>query len=213
MTSLLRFVPCSVVVGGLALSALSGGVAFAQTVAVSRTINFDTFQNGTPIPDGTAVNNTFANLGVTFTGQGTFGNQVAVSRTVSVSAPNSLDATNGTITVLFPTAYFPGGVNFFQITNVVDPQGFGSTNTSAQFYDRNNTLLLNLTGINQTTQNTITVSTLTSIQRVVLPADTYYDNLVFRGNAAAPEPGSVALVGMGLLGMAGTWVRRRRPVR
>ncbi|MBC8101016.1 MAG: PEP-CTERM sorting domain-containing protein [Cytophagales bacterium] len=184
---------------GLLIAAPRHAAAQAPT---TTTINFDN------VEAGTVVNTTYSTLGITFQGQGAFASDVTAEDVTSLSAPNALDATSGAIDVRF-TGLYPGGINAFSFVSLADPSGFGSDAVAVQFFGLSDNLLFTSANYDQTVTQTLSFTNLVGVKRITLAADAYYDNITFTG-VAAPEPGTLAQVGLGLLLLGGVTIRRRR---
>ena len=167
-------------------------------LAQAQTINFDEVQ------DGTVINTTYSSLGVTFTGETAFSSEVQATTDNGAFASNALDATHGVVDMLFDPAKFAGGLSSFGFFCLPDPAGFGSKSASVNFFDGNGALVYSSSGLDQTTNSSITFTSavLSGVQKIVLPADAYYDDFSFRaGGAPVPETGTA--VSFGLLLAAG----------
>ncbi|BDI30704.1 hypothetical protein CCAX7_27550 [Capsulimonas corticalis] len=186
----------------LALGTVLGAWALGAAAHADITINFD------DVYAGEVVNNTYsASKGVTFIGEGgAFYTDVQAIDTTSSSAPNSLDGSNGAVDILFDTTKYKSGIDKFSVDLVADPLGYGSSNASYGFYDKNGALLFSLDHVDQTFSHTLTV-TGSGIQKVVLAGDAYYDNVNFH---PVPEPGTVAAMIVGLAGLGALMLRRKR---
>lgn len=186
-----------IVAGLLALPAL----AHAQG---TTKINFNEVQ------DGTVVNTTYSPLGVTFTGESLFSQQVQATTDGGAFSSNALDATSGVVDMLLDPVVFAGGLQSFQVTSLADPMGFGSTSAAFNFYGANGALLLSLGAIDQTQTRTVSVGNLQGVQKIVLPADAYYDDFSLQAaGAPVPEAGTAVSFGV-LLALGGLAVLRRK---
>ena len=177
------------------------GFAHAQT-----TINFNDVQ------DGTVINSAYSALGITFAGETAFSHDVQATTDGGVFSSNALDATPGVVDIFFDPAQFAYGVGAFQVTSLADPAGFGSTAAAFNFYDGSGALVYSFSPFDQTATSTVVFGGLPGgIQKIVLPADAYYDNFSFQP-AGAPVPEASSTVSLGLLLAAGGLVllRRRR---
>ena len=189
-----------------ALIAAAGLLALPGLAHASGTvdINFDNVQ------DGTVVNTTYNPLGVTFTGESAFSKDIQATTDGGAFASNALDATNGVVDILLDPATFAYGLDSFQVNSLADPAGFGSTNTAFNFYDANGGLVYSLSQFDQTQTQLVTVGNLKDVQKIVLPADAYYDDFSFKpGSAPVPETGTAVSFGV-LLALGGLIVLRRK---
>ncbi len=211
----------TVAIGFCALSA--GSVAHAQTI-----INFDT------LTAGTIVSNQYAAQGVTFVAGGLTGTGYTSGQNY---APNtSLDVFLGTVASTYGNGTNAlHGVNGWA-AETGDPvftmnltQSFSSF--SATFYAvsaatygpgtrilaYNGTTLLGSTAATTTggAVQTLTLNNIASANRIIVTPGTYndyvsVDNLTFNVTpAAAPEPGSLALIGLGLP-LTGAFIARKK---
>ncbi|MEO7716947.1 MAG: PEP-CTERM sorting domain-containing protein [Capsulimonas sp.] len=186
----------------LALGTVLGAWALGAAAHADTTINFD------DVYAGEVVNNTYSvSKGVSFVGEGgPFYTDVQTTDTTFTSAPNSLDGSHGAVDILFDSTKYGVGIDKFSIDLVADPLGYGSSNASYSFYDKNGALLFSLDNIDQTISQTLTFNGL-GVQKVVLAGDANYDNLTFH---PVPEPGTVAALFVGLSGLGALMLRRKR---
>ena len=182
----------------LPLIAATAGLLVLPGLAQAQTINFDDVQ------DGTVINTTYSPLGITFTGETPFSQQVQATTDGGAFTSNALDATNGVVDILLDPAKFAYGLSSFQVLSLADPAGYGSKSASFNFFDGQGALVYSFTGFDQTTNTGLGFSNavLSGVQKIVLPADAYYDNFSFQA-ADAPVPETGTAVSFGLLLAAG----------
>ena len=156
---------------------------------------------------GTVVNTAYQNLGITFQAQnqGGFFSQIIADNPGFPANPdpanNALVGLDTPICVLFDSTVYPKGTQFlFDV--VADPMGGGLSDAPVSFFDNQGTLLGTMT-IDQTHSGWY-FAPFSGIQKVLLAGDGYYDNL-----AAVPEPGNLALMGMGVIFLAGYGLRHK----
>ena len=179
-------------------------------LAQAQTINFDEVQ------DGTVINTTYSPFGITFTGEGTFSQQVQATTDNGMFKTNALDATNGVVDILLDPAKFANGLSSFAFTSLADPLGYGSKSVSFDFFDGKGVLVYSFSGFDQTATKPVSISdsSLGSVQKIVLPADAYYDDFSFRaGGAPVPETGTAVSFGLLLAGGGLVLLGRKRLAR
>ena len=182
------------------LLALPGLAHAAGTVE----INFNEVQ------DGTVINTTYSPLGVTFSGETPYNQDLQATVDGGVFSTNTLDATRGAVDIFLDPAAFAYGLNSFRVTSLADPAGAGSISTSFSFYDSKGGLIYSLDQFDQTTNQQVAVGNLVGVSKIILPADAYYDDFSFQAAAApVPEAGTAISFG-GLLILGGLAVLRRR---
>ncbi len=119
-------------------------------------------------------------------------------------AGNALDAVDQAVLFSFTT---PQDISSFGVT--LDNSTLGTLfGTNVEFYSAAD-LLLGSLAVNQNTPGfTLNNTSLlfSGVSKIVVPAGAFYDNLSFTASAA-PEPGRVSLLGLGL---AAAVLRRRR---
>ncbi len=193
-----------------ALIAAAGLLALSGQ-AHAQTINFDDVQ------DGTVINSTYSPLGITFTGETPFSQQVQATTAAAAFPPgsgpfatNALDATHGLVDVLLDPNTFTYGLSSFQVTSLADPMGFGSTSVKFDFLGPNGVLIYSSGPFDQTKTQTVTFADLAGVQKIVLPADAYYDDFSFRPAAAPVPEAGTAVSFTALLALGGFAVLRRR---
>ena len=179
-------------------------------LAQAQTINFDDVQ------DGTVINTTYSPLGITFTGETAISQQVQATTDGGMFKTNALDATHGVVDILLDPAKFANGLSSFSLISLADPAGYGSKSASFDFFDGKGALVYSFSGFDQTTTKPFSISdsSLSGVQKIVLPADAYYDNFSF-SPAGAPVPETGTAVSFGFLLAAGGLVLlgRKRLVR
>ena len=182
------------------LLALPGLAHAAGTVE----INFDEVQ------DGTVINTTYSPLGVTFSGETPYNQDLQATVDGGVFSTNTLDATRGVVDIFLDPVAFAYGLNSFRVTSLADPAGAGSISTSFSFYDSKGGLIYSLDQFDQTTNQQVAVGNLLGVSKIILPADAYYDDFTFQA-AAAPVPEAGTAISLGaLLTLGGLAVLRRR---
>ncbi len=182
------------------LLALPGLAHAAGTVK----INFNDVQ------DGTTINTVYNPLGVTFTGETVFSQDVQATTDVNFFKTNALDATRGAVDILLDPTVFAYGLKSIRFTSLADPFGAGSIDTSFNFYDSKGGLVYSLDQFDQTATQLVAVGNLAGVSKVVLPADAYYDDFTFQA-ASAPVPEAGTAISFGaLLTLGGMAVLRRR---
>jgi len=181
------------------LLALPGLAHAAGTVK----INFNDVQ------DGTTINTVYSPLGVTFTGESVFNQDIQATK-ASAFQTNALDATHGVVDILLDPATFAYGLKSIRFNSLADPFGAGSIDTSFNFYDSKGGLVYSLDQFDQTFNQFVVVGNLMDVSKVVLPADAYYDDFTFQA-ASAPVPEAGTAISFGaLLTLGGMAVLRRR---
>lgn len=197
----------------LSLLAALGGTPAATAQQTTTTINFDDQLAGSD------VSTAYAGQGLTLSRTAGVDPSVFTDflPDTNMSDPNSnrgidvASSGSGDLSALFSPTLYPNGVDFFSVDLVPGSSGSGVNNASVQFFGAGGNLIYTLSPIDQTMSQTLsTPNTVSGIQRVLLPADAFYDNLAFRGTlAATPEPGSLSLFLVGAGCLAAVALRRR----
>jgi hypothetical protein len=192
----------------LAMGALSCLVPRSASAQV--TITFDTRGDGTPIVNasvggGEVVGNDWANLGVLFTPASghtlNIGNGAASPNALGVDAPGNPNNYSGT---LFTTFTVGGGSAVTSSVTIV----YDNADSRTIIRDSSSAILLDQFG----NSVTFTGTDIASIEsRFDFDAiDTITFNTPTIAASAAPEPGSLALLALTGLPIAGAVIRRRR---
>jgi hypothetical protein len=166
--------------GSLSGSYLVGGGLFNYTGAVQGDVQFASVSGGnTYLVDGNSSNSNGSAGGLTMVGGGTFS-------ILSFQIANLSGSTGGS----GPTANSGGGLNGSGFRVGADPGNFAWTSGSSLFQTVDTSSLLALQNISTFLTNIVSTS----------GANYAIDNIVVQYNAV-PEPGSIALVGLALLGL------------
>lgn len=166
--------------------------------------------NFNEVQDGTVINTTYSSLGVTFTGETPYNQDLQATTDAPAFTTNTLDATRGAVDIFLDPTAFAYGLNSFRVTSLADPFGQGSISTAFSFYDAKGGLVYSLDQFDQTQTQLVAVGNLMGVSKIVLPADAYYDDFSFQA-AAAPVPEAGTAISFGaLLTLGGLAVLRRR---
>jgi len=166
--------------------------------------------NFNEVQDGTVINTTYSSLGVTFTGETPYNQDLQATTDAPAFTTNTLDATRGAVDIFLDPTAFAYGLNSFRVTSLADPFGQGSISTAFSFYDAKGGLVYSLDQFDQTQTQLVAVGNLMGVSKIVLPADAYYDDFSFQP-AAAPVPEAGTAISFGaLLTLGGVAVLRRR---
>jgi len=166
--------------------------------------------NFNEVQDGTVINTTYSSLGVTFTGETPYNQDLQATTDAPAFTTNTLDATRGAVDIFLDPTAFAYGLNSFRVTSLADPFGQGSISTAFSFYDAKGGLVYSLDQFDQTQTQLVAVGNLMGVSKIVLPADAYYDDFSFQP-AAAPVPEAGTAISFGaLLTLGGLAVLRRR---
>lgn len=166
--------------------------------------------NFNEVQDGTVINTTYSSLGVTFTGETPYNQDLQATTDSGAFTTNTLDATRGAVDIFLDPTAFAYGLNSFRVTSLADPFGQGSISTAFSFYDAKGGLVYSLDQFDQTQTQLVAVGNLMGVSKIVLPADAYYDDFSFQP-AAAPVPEAGTAISFGaLLTLGGLAVLRRR---
>lgn len=166
--------------------------------------------NFNEVQDGTVINTTYSSLGVTFTGETPYNQDLQATTDAPAFTTNTLDATRGAVDIFLDPTAFAYGLNSFRVTSLADPFGQGSISTAFSFYDAKGGLVYSLDQFDQTQTQLVAVGNLMGVSKIVLPADAYYDDFSFQA-AAAPVPEAGTAISFGaLLTLGGVAVLRRR---
>ena len=166
--------------------------------------------NFNEVQDGTVINTTYSSLGVTFTGETPYNQDLQATTDSGAFTTNTLDATRGAVDIFLDPTAFAYGLNSFRVTSLADPFGQGSISTAFSFYDAKGDLVYSLDQFDQTQTQLVAVGNLMGVSKIILPADAYYDDFAFQA-AAAPVPEARTAISFGaLLILGGLAVLRRR---
>ncbi len=190
----------------ISLIAAAGLLALPSLAHAAGTVKI----NFNEVQDGTVINTTYSSLGVTFSGETTYNQDLQATTDSGAFTTNTLDATRGAVDIFLDPTAFAYGLNSFGVTSLADPFGQGSISTAFSFYDSKGGLIYSLDQFDQTQTQLVAVGNLMGVSKIVLPADAYYDDFSFQA-AAAPVPEAGTAISFGaLLTLGGMAVLRRR---